>query len=57
MAWRAILALGVCVALLAGLPPGASARLPPLKNACKLITDAEIKELMGRKPVARRGGP
>jgi hypothetical protein len=57
MAWRAILALGVCAVLLAGLAPGASARLPPLKNACKLITDTEIKELMGRKPVARRGGP
>jgi hypothetical protein len=57
MARRAILALALCCALLAGFAPGAPARLPPLKNACKLITDAEIKELMGRKPVAKRGGP
>jgi hypothetical protein len=57
MAWRAILVLGVCGALLAEQASGASARLPPLKNACKLVTDAEIKELMGRKPVAKRGYP
>jgi hypothetical protein len=57
MVRRAILALALCGGLLAGLAPGASARLPPLKNACKLITDAEIKELMGRKPVAKTGGP
>jgi hypothetical protein len=57
MARRAILALGVCAALLAGLAPGASGRLPPLKNGCKLVTDLEIKELMGRKPVAKRGYP
>jgi hypothetical protein len=57
MAQRGILALALCCGLLAGLAPGASARLPPLGNACKLVTDAEIKELMGRKPVVKRGGP
>lgn len=30
--------------------------MPPLKNACKLITKAEIKQLMGRKPIVKRGG-
>jgi hypothetical protein len=48
-----ILLAAVCVA--AAAAPAVSAK-PPLKNACKLVTDGEIKTLMGRRPIARRGG-
>lgn len=54
--WGAFLVGAVCGAAAAGFSPAASAR-PPLKDACKLVTGSEIKTLMGRRPVERRGGP
>jgi hypothetical protein len=54
---RRVLVVCVAAALLASVAPPASARLPPLKNACKLVNDTEIKQLMDRRPIAKRGGP
>jgi hypothetical protein len=55
MAWRVLMVAAVSLATLANAAP-ATARKPVLKNACKLVTDAEIKELMGRRPIAKQGG-
>lgn len=51
--WRALL-VGAVYAVVFANAPTASA-LPPLKNACKLATGAEIRDLMGRRSVALRG--
>jgi hypothetical protein len=49
-----MLAAAVLVAVLTIGAPAADARKPLLRNVCKLVTDAEIKELMGHRPISRR---
>lgn len=56
MAWRALLVVAISLALLADAAPAGAAK-PVLKNGCKLVTNDEIKNLMGRKPVQKSGGP
>jgi hypothetical protein len=57
MRWkrRALLVGAVYVVAAFGNATTPAAALPPLKNACKLATGAEIRDLMGRRPVKRRG--
>jgi hypothetical protein len=54
---RRLLILLAVAGVAAAAPPAATAK-PPLRNACKLVTDGEIERFMGRRPIARRGdGP
>jgi hypothetical protein len=54
MVSRTLLVVAVSLAVLVQAAPASAAR-PVLKNACKLVTNAEIKDLMGRKPVSKAG--
>jgi hypothetical protein len=54
MARRALVVVALSLATLANAAPATAAK-PALKNACKLVTNDEIKELMGRKPVSKSG--
>lgn len=55
MAWRALVAVLISLAVLASAASATPAK-PVLKNACKLVRNDEIKKLMGRQPVSKRGG-
>jgi hypothetical protein len=55
MRFLVLLCAGLLVAFSAA--PTAAARKPVLRNACKLVTNAEIERLMGHRPIARRGYP
>ena len=54
---KLVLAAAALLALLALAASPAAARKPLLKNACKLVRNAEIERLMGHAPVRRRGYP
>jgi hypothetical protein len=55
MAWRSLVVAAVSLASLANVADATAAK-PVLKNGCKLVKEREIKELMGRRPVSKRGG-